>query len=122
MANVYEIHSAVQHFDGRGCEFVVVARDDEDSSIPAHGETVYCKEDHQHSKACAVSLMKARPVVGKDAAGKDVLGKSPMEVCETYIRGFKGKKAPEEISMPTKKVKNGKDEEIEVPDKGISLA
>lgn len=128
----YEIHGdPIQHFDGRGCEFVVLAKDNSAPEIPGHGETVYCKTDHQHSKGCAVALMKAPRVVGQmvegqDSKGKDiledVLGKSPMELCEDYFAAQAARQAPVSIALPMKRSKDAEGKDIDVPDKGLSLA
>lgn len=138
MANIYEVDRAIQHYDGRGCEFVVVVRDENDPTIPGHGETVYCKTDHEHSKGCAAALMKVPTVTGQEARkGADgktvldakskpimdpVLGKTPMEICEAYISTVKNLRKSEHLELPTKKGADAEGNEIDVPDKGISLA
>lgn len=119
MAHEFELAGdPVQHFDGRGCEFVVLIKEGELS----HGETVYCLVDHQHSKACAVALMKEKPVLGKDDKGKDIIGKSKKEIAEEWLAERKaGPKKSEAVALPTKKERReGKD--VDVPDKGLSLA
>lgn len=122
MAHEFELAGdPVQHADGRGCEFVVIIKDS-DPEIPAHGETVYCKADHAHSKACAIALMKEKPVVGKDDKGKDILGKSKKELAEEWLAAQRGGQKPTALTLPTKKAKNDKGDDIDVPDKSLSLA
>lgn len=118
MAHDFElVGDPIQHFDGRGCEFVVLIVEGD----LKHGETVYCKTDHTHSKACAIALMKAKPVIGKDKDDKDILGKSKKEIAEEWLAAQKGPQKPQALALPTKKeTRDGK--EIDVPDKSISLA
>lgn len=121
MAHTFELQGdPIQHFDGRGCEFVVVIRD-EDPNVPAHAETVYCKADHAHTKKCAQDLMTEKPVVGSDAGGNLLYGRSPKERAEAWLAGAKGARKPETLALPTKKAKDENGKSIDVPDKGLSL-
>lgn len=119
MAHEFELAGdPVQHSDGRGCEFVVVIVEGD----LKHGETVYCKTDHQHSKACAIALMKAKPVIGQDKDGKDVLGKSKKDLAEEWLAAQKAPQKSEALALPTKRVKDAEGKDVDVPDKGLSLA
>lgn len=90
-------------------------------------EWVRCAASHLHGwDICNITgLMNAKPVIGRDKDGKDILGQSRKEVLIEQAERIQARRSvPTEIALPTKrilKVVDGQEVQVDVPDKPISL-
>lgn len=103
------------------CGIVLVGTLKEGGKEWSHGETVYCAEAHQHSKACAQAMLDHKPVLGKDDKGADILGPSARERIQAWMN--EAEPAPADVApLPKKEVEqvvDGKAKKIQVEDRDL---
>jgi hypothetical protein len=103
------------------CGIVIVGEE----NGQAHGETVYCPTNHEHSKACAVAALDAKAVIqaaDPDAGKVEIFAPSVREKIAAWFAGQAPKPAIAVAPLPKKEVtvtEDGKSKKKMVEDRDL---